>query len=220
VPIIGTVIVVLLIVLAIRILKTDTMDHPSSKLNGADDHISGGGCGGRLDGILVMSGSNSCRKIPLDYDQTYNIAHKYQTNCSPLLGGDGVVDNLYYHQQPANNSAAATHLSAAAAASQQNNNSNRKNAELAKRNQLKSLEYNLLPQSCNDPNVKLTNTEDGVVNQTYSKNFNNLNQQQQLHGAGGHVGGDGGSMRNNYNNNKESKIYSKDVLNPVAANWN
>jgi hypothetical protein len=212
VPIIGTVIVVLLIVLAIRILKTDTMDHPSSKLNGADDHIGGGGCGGRLDGILVMSGGNSCRKIPLDFDQTYNIAHKYQSNCSPLLGGNvGVVDNLYYHQQPANNSSATA---------SQNNNSNRKNAELAKRNQLKSLEYNLLPQSCNDPNVKLTNTEDGVVNETYSKNFNNLNQQLQLHGGGGVGVGDVGCMRNNYNNNKESKIYSKDVLNPVAANWN
>jgi hypothetical protein len=210
--------VVALIVLAIRILKTDNIDHPSSKLNGADDNVGGGGCAGRLDGILVMSGSNSCRKIPLDYDQncTYNITNKYdQQNCSPLLGSGGsVTDNLYYLQQP---SLAYSSNNTSPTSAQQNNNCNRKNAELAKRNQLKNLEYNLLPQSCNDPNIKLTNTEDGVINNTYSKNLTNLNNLGSSVGGGG--SGDG-SMKNNYNNNKESKIYMKDVLNPVVANWN
>ena len=94
-----------------------------------------------------------------------------------------------------------------------NNSCDKKNEALAKRNDLINLEYSLLPQSCNDPNVKLTNTEEGVVNNIYSKNFNYKMPPSSIPQFGGLANGPNKSY------NYSDKCYEKEVLNPVVANW-
>jgi len=80
----------------------------------------------------------------------------------------------------------------------------KKNENLAKRNQLLSLEYRLLPSSFQDPGVKFLNTEDGVINNTLSKNFNNALQKPLAQKIS--------------NNVKEDKLCEKEFLNLVG--WN
>lgn len=149
VPICGAVILFVLIALAIRILKNDSIDSP--KLNS---------CGGN-------------RKPPVDYE-AYG-AHEQNIKESPLLKhsiyGDG---------------ASICH-------------NDLKNENLAKKNQLMSLEYSLLPQSCHDPSHKPTNTEVGsaCLYRNINLSLNPTAKSRDLN---------------------DKKVYEKEVLSP-ASYW-
>lgn len=120
-------------------------------------------------------GGTSCsgnRKPPTDYE-TYG-AHEQNIKESPLL-----KHNIHGNTTICHNDL--------------------KNENLAKKNQLMSLEYSLLPQSCNDPTNKPTNTEIGSA--SLYRNINlSLNP----------------SAKSREMNDK--KIYEKEVLNP-ASYW-
>lgn len=88
-------------------------------------------------------------------------------------------------------------------------NCDKKNENLAKRNQLQSIEYRLLPISYQDPNVKLLNTEEGVINNVYSKNFNLAQNTKHPTTV----------LQQISNNVKDDKVYDKELLNPVVMNW-
>ncbi|KAJ6646616.1 BMP and activin membrane-bound inhibitor like [Pseudolycoriella hygida] len=152
VPICGAIILFVLIALAIRILKNESIDSP--KLNG--------------------SGYSGNRKPPVDYE-AYG-AHEQNIKVSPLL------KHSIYGDGPT-----ICH------------NNDLKNETLAKKNQLMSLEYSLLPQSCHDPSNKPTNTEVGSACPYRNINLS-LNQ----------------TAKSRDMNDK--KVYEKEVLNP-ASYW-
>lgn len=160
VPILGIIIVILLIILAIKMLKSDGLEASFKNAptnDPASKHVVYG-----LKTVIIENG----------------VLHDYDANTSLLV-------------QPTSSST--------------NTNCDKKNENLAKRNQLLSLENRLLPASFQDPGVKLLNTEEGVTNNFYSKNFNTLQQKP--------------IVKQITNNVKGDKICDKEFLNPVAASW-
>lgn len=155
VPIFGAIILLLLIALAIRILKTDSIDSPS-KLGGGSP-----GC------------SSSSRKIALDFEA--NLKN------SPLLKS---------HHNQTNPSICM------------NPESDKKNETQAKLNQIMSIQYSLLPQSCHEHKPNNTDSSDGVCNNNIYRNVN-LSL----------------VPSNRSYKDASDKIYEKDVLNSVTANW-
>lgn len=180
-PICGAIILFILIALAVRMLKNDSLDSPS-KLGG--------------------SGS-STRKIPLDYEAygaattAHNHLHHHHLQhlkqSPPLL----VKPNDY----PYNSNSYSCH-------------NDLKNENQAKKNQLMTLEYSLLPQSCNDPSLKPTNID--------------LSSGQRI--GTGHDATGPNSMYRNVNlslnsatkgkdSSSDSKVYEKEALHP-STYWN
>lgn len=155
VPICGAVILFMLMALAIRMLKTDSIDSPS-KLGGSP-------------------GCSSSRKIALDFEA--NLKN------SPLLKSHHNQTNPSIFMNP---------------------ESDKKNETQAKLNQIMSIQYSLLPQSCHDPLHKPNNTDsgEGVCNNNIYRNVN-LSL----------------VPSNRSYKDASEKIYEKDVLNSVTANW-
>lgn len=155
VPICGAIILFMLMALAIRMLKTDSIDSPS-KLGGSP-------------------GCSSSRKIALDFEA--NLKN------SPLLKSHHNQTNPLIFMNP---------------------ESDKKNETQAKLNQIMSIQYSLLPQSCHDPLHKPNNTDsgEGVCNNNIYRNVN-LSL----------------VPSNRSYKDASEKIYEKDVLNSVTANW-
>lgn len=186
-PICGGIILLILIALAIRILKNDGIDSPSKLGNGT-------GC--------------STRKFPIDYEaygaSTAHNQHLQNLKQSPPLLTN---KNCIAAGDAGGHHYTSTHYSC---------HNDLKNETQAKKNQLMTLEYSLLPQSCSDPVVKPTNT--GI-------------------GSGAAASGDcggGDSLSNNLYRNvnlslnssnrskdgySDNKVYEKEVLHPQTY-WN
>lgn len=166
VPILGVIIVALLIILAIKMLKSDGMD---SQLNPSID----------------------------------NLGHQYK-----VAGAGGYGVNAMHVEEGLTGADNETHVSLLCGHNQPSNVCDKKNENLAVRNHLLSLEYTLLPNSYQDSNIKLLNTEEGVLNNIYSKNF----KAPPIAGA---------TAKQNISNEVKNgdKIYDKELLNPVVVNW-
>lgn len=164
VPILGVIIVALLIILAIKMLKSDSDLQIKPSIDNLGQPYKGGA--GGYAGIHVEEGLTE---------------NDNDTHMSLLCG--------------------QTHAS---------NVCDKKNENLAVRNQLLNLEYTLLPNSYQDSNVKLLNTEEGVLNNIYSKNF----KASPMCGATT-------TLKQNISNEVKNgdKIYDKELLNPVVVNW-
>lgn len=183
-PICGGIILLILIALAIRILKNDGIDSPSKLGNGT-------GC--------------STRKFPIDYEAYgASTAHNQHLKQSPpllinkncILPAAGEAGSHHY---------TSTHYSC---------HNDLKNETQAKKNQLMTLEYSLLPQSCSDPVVKPTNTgigsgattsgdcSDALANNLYRNVNLSLNSSNR--------------SKDGYSDNK---VYEKEVLHPQTY-WN
>uniref|UniRef100_A0A336MK85 CSON001088 protein n=1 Tax=Culicoides sonorensis TaxID=179676 RepID=A0A336MK85_CULSO len=181
VPILGIIIVALLIILAIKMLKSDGID---SQLKPSIDNL------------------GQTYKVPGPGGYGVNSMmhhHHHHVIEDGLTGTDNdthVVSLLCGHQ---NATTTTTQIAVC----------DKKNENLAVRNQLMSLEYRLLPNSYQDSNIKLLNTEEGVLNNIYSKNFK----------APPICGGT--TIKQNISNESKNgdKIYDKELLNPVVVNW-
>lgn len=104
---------------------------------------------GSNQNVAKLTGSSSggpCgRKVPLDFEGAYaahpnQLMHKHSP---PLLSKIG-EPSAFQHQLSSSNYGCHNDL---------------KNETQARKNQLMTLEYSLLPQSCNDPSLKPTNTD-------------------------------------------------------------
>lgn len=172
VPICGAIILFVLMAFAIRMLKSDGIDSPS-KLS-IDGTSSTGG------------GGNGSRKSTLDYEAAYGAAaaahHTQNLKQFPLLLNkqQHQSNELFNNQNMCHNDL--------------------KNECLAKKNQLMTLEYTLLPQSCSDN--KQTNTDAGAG--TTTSHYRNINLSLN----------ETGRSKDVYDN----KIYEKEILNP-APYW-
>lgn len=93
---------------------------------------------------LTGSGGPCVRKVPLDFEGAYgahpNQLHKH----SPPLLSKTNEPSVFQHQLSSNTYGC---------------NNDLKNETQARKNQLMTLEYSLLPQSCNDSILKPTNTD-------------------------------------------------------------
>lgn len=183
-PICGAIILFILIALAVRMLKND----------------------GSLDSPSKLSGSgSSTRKIPLDYEaygaahnQLHHHNHHMQQHLkqSPLLMKPTVSNG-------ADHPYATNHYTSC--------HNDLKNENQAKKNQLMTLEYSLLPQSCNDPNLKPTNTDLGTGQLISSTGSNNLYRNVNI--------SLNSSTRSKDGSGSDSKIYEKEALHP-STYWN
>lgn len=163
VPILGVIIVALLIILAIKMLKSDGMDsHLKSSIDNLGQQYKVGAGGYGVNALHVEEG---------------------------LIGADN-----------------ETHVSLLC---QSSNVCDMKNENLAVRNHLLSLENTLLPNSYQDSNIKLLNTEEGVLNNIYRKNFKAPPM------------ANGATVTQNISNEAKNgdKFYDKELLNPVVVNW-
>lgn len=202
-PICGAIILFLLIALAMRMLTYDGNNQNVTKLTG------GGGGGG-------SSGGGACvRKVPLDFDGAYG-AHPNQLlmhkHSPPLLTKTGEPSSAFQHQFSSGNYGCHNDL---------------KNETQARKNQLMTLEYSLLPQSCNDPSLKPTNTDARSL-RAASGLRNSGDCSMPMSGTDAVNGGIGGVYRNNLSlapskqcrrdGVSDNKVYEKEALN-AAPYW-
>lgn len=148
--------------------------------------------------MLKSDGMDSQLKPSID-----NLGQQYKVGA----GGYGV--NAMHVEEGLTGADNETHVSLLCGHTNQPSNvCDKKNENLAVRNHLLSLEYTLLPNSYQDSNIKLLNTEEGVLNNIYSKNF----KAPPMAGA---------TVKQNISNEVKNgdKIYDKELLNPVVVNW-
>lgn len=146
--------------------------------------------------MLKSDGMESQLKASID-----NLGQQYKVGA----GGYGV--NAMHVEEGLTGADNETHVSLLCQAP--SNVCDKKNENLAVRNHLLSLEYTLLPNSYQDSNIKLLNTEEGVLNNIYRKNFK----------APPTTGG--ATVTQNISNEVKNgdKFYDKELLNPVVVNW-
>lgn len=180
----GAIILFVLIAAAIRMLRSDGhgMDSASKLGTGSSPSCNG-------------------RKIILDFGDAYNQVYggsSQQSNIKhvPLLKMDDGLPPSYTIYPPPNHHQLQNF--------QQNPkvSSDSKNEAQAKKNQIKSLEYTLLPQSCHEGHQKPINTD--VVT---SPAYRDVNLSPTPHG------------RTHPEIAMDNKTYEKDMLTAVPANW-
>lgn len=198
-PICGGVILFALIALAIRILKNDNFNSSTSKLSKSST-----GC------CTSSANSRSMHKTPIDYE-AYGASSAATIGLTPTLNDTDLSchsQNIKPLLQKYQNQNEQIHCSKHGTV-----NSDMKNENFAKKNQIMSLEYSLLPQSCNDPAIK-PNNNDTVVNNNLYRNINlsyaPLQSNSKSVGSIGFV---------------DNKIYEKNVINSpsywvVNTNYN
>lgn len=246
VPVVGLIILILLVTFAIRMLKADGDNVGNRTLKHAITSSNGGIQAPNSNSNRITT-SHLARHLDRNIDYGRNLINNHQipllakTNC--LRGTNATIrqhlqrlqEEHQLQEQRTTSFSIVPEPSVLPRPSFPTRDGikhiiscDKKNEVQAKRNDLINLKYSLLPQSSNDPNIKLTNTEDGVVNNRYDKNVNIVepfaapsfapHTTMQI-GFGNSVLP---SNHNKYftNDNKTNKIYEKKVLNPVIANWN